>query len=113
MPWFFSSCPAPRAPGRRSLPTPYIFIEGRLDAVLHFASPTSPIDCLELPIPALKVGALETRKTLRLAKGKDACFSPSGKAQRELGWGPQYPELRDIVESAWRWHQARPEGYED
>jgi dTDP-glucose 4,6-dehydratase len=54
--------------------TNYIYIEGPLDAVLHFASPASPIDYLELPIPTLKVGALGTHKALGLAKAKDARF---------------------------------------
>ncbi|RME69555.1 MAG: UDP-glucose 4-epimerase GalE, partial [Chloroflexi bacterium] len=35
------------------------------------------------------------------------------KIRRELGWEPRYPHLRDIIESAWRWHQAHPNGYED
>lgn len=54
--------------------TNYIFIEGKLDAVLHFASPASPIDYLELPIQTLKVGALGTHKALGLAKDKGARF---------------------------------------
>jgi len=54
--------------------TNYIFIEGQLDAVLHFASPASPIDYLELPIQTLKVGALGTHKALGLAKDKGARF---------------------------------------
>lgn len=54
--------------------TNYIFIEGSLDAVLHFASPASPIDYLELPIQTLKVGALGTHKALGLAKDKGARF---------------------------------------
>lgn len=54
--------------------TNYIFIEGHLDAVLHFASPASPIDYLELPIQTLKVGALGTHKALGLAKDKNARF---------------------------------------
>ena len=44
--------------------TNYIFIDGPLDAILHFASPASPIDYLELPIQTLKVGALGTHKAL-------------------------------------------------
>jgi len=54
--------------------TNYVFIEGTLDAVLHFASPASPIDYLELPIQTLKVGALGTHKVLGLAKHKQARF---------------------------------------
>ncbi len=37
----------------------------------------------------------------------------SGKIKRELGWTPRYPALKDIIESAWRWHQAHPNGYQD
>ena len=54
--------------------TNYIYIEGPLDAVLHFASPASPIDYLQLPIQTLKVGALGTHKALGLAKTKGAKF---------------------------------------
>jgi dTDP-glucose 4,6-dehydratase len=54
--------------------TNYIFIEGPLDAILHFASPASPVDYLELPIQTLKVGALGTHKVLGLAKDKRARF---------------------------------------
>jgi dTDP-glucose 4,6-dehydratase len=54
--------------------TNYIYVEGALDAVLHFASPASPIDYLQLPIQTLKVGALGTHKALGLAKEKRAKF---------------------------------------
>jgi dTDP-glucose 4,6-dehydratase len=54
--------------------TNYIYVEGPLDAILHFASPASPIDYLELPIQTLKVGALGTHKALGLAKSKGARF---------------------------------------
>ncbi len=54
--------------------TNYVFIDGQLDAILHFASPASPIDYLELPIQTLKVGALGTHKILGLAKDKNARF---------------------------------------
>jgi dTDP-glucose 4,6-dehydratase len=54
--------------------TDYIHIDGPLDAVLHFASPASPVDYLELPIQTLKVGALGTHKALGLAKEKNARF---------------------------------------
>jgi UDP-glucose 4-epimerase len=40
-------------------------------------------------------------------------IASSDKIRRELGWEPQYPDLRDIIESAWRWHQGHPEGYAD
>jgi dTDP-glucose 4,6-dehydratase len=54
--------------------TNYIYVDGPLDAILHFASPASPIDYLELPIQTLKVGALGTHKALGLAKEKQARF---------------------------------------
>src|SRR6476619_6107222 len=54
--------------------TNYIFIEGPLDAILHFASPASPVDYLDLPIQTLNVGALGTHKVLGLAKAKGARF---------------------------------------
>ena len=50
----------------------YIHIDGKLDAILHFASPASPQDYLEMPIATLKVGALGTHKALGLAKAKGA-----------------------------------------
>jgi dTDP-glucose 4,6-dehydratase len=54
--------------------TNYIYIDGPLDAVLHFASPASPIDYLKLPIQTLKVGSLGTHNALGLAKSKNARF---------------------------------------
>src|SRR5262245_28946473 len=54
--------------------TEYIFVDGAVDAVMHFASPASPIDYLEMPIPTLKVGALGTHKTLGLALEKKARY---------------------------------------
>ena len=52
----------------------YTYVPGELDGVLHFASPASPIDYLEHPIPTLKVGALGTHNALGLAKAKRARF---------------------------------------
>jgi dTDP-glucose 4,6-dehydratase len=54
--------------------TDYIYVEGALDAILHFASPASPVDYLELPIQTLKVGALGTHKALGLARATGARF---------------------------------------
>ena len=51
-----------------------IFLDGDLDGVLHFASPASPLDYLNLPIQTLKVGSLGTFKTLGLAKAKGARY---------------------------------------
>src|SRR3979411_2615992 len=53
----------------------YILVEEAVDYVFHFASPASPIDYLELPIPTLKVGALGTHNALGFAKAKNASFS--------------------------------------
>ncbi|MCB0142219.1 MAG: GDP-mannose 4,6-dehydratase, partial [Caldilineaceae bacterium] len=50
----------------------YIYIQGDLDAILHFASPASPVDYLGLPIPTLKVGSLGTHNALGLALAKGA-----------------------------------------
>src|SRR5947209_20159817 len=53
----------------------FIFLpDEKIDYIFHFASPASPIDYLELPIPTLKVGALGTHNTLGLPKGKKASF---------------------------------------
>ena len=81
--------------------TNYIYIEGAVDAVLHWASPASPIDYLELPIPTLKVGALGTHKALGLAKAKNARFviastsevygDPLEHPQKETYWGNVNP----------------------
>ena len=54
--------------------TDYLYIDGRIDAVLHFASPASPVDYLKYPIQTLKVGALGTHKALGLARAKRARF---------------------------------------
>ncbi|HEV3164356.1 MAG TPA: UDP-glucuronic acid decarboxylase family protein [Isosphaeraceae bacterium] len=76
-------------------------IDGPVDAVLHFASPASPADYLEHPIPTLKVGALGTHNALGLAKAKDAKFllastsevygDPDIHPQREDYWGNVNP----------------------
>src|SRR5438445_4766687 len=81
--------------------TNYIYIEGPVDFVLHWASPASPIDYLELPIPTLKVGALGTHKALGLAKAKQARFvlastsevygDPLEHPQKESYWGNVNP----------------------
>ncbi len=54
--------------------TNYIYLPGKVDYVWHFASPASPIDYLEIPIPTLKVGSLGTHNALGLAKDKGAAF---------------------------------------
>ncbi len=97
--------------------TNYIYIEGELDAVLHFASPASPIDYLELPIPTLKVGALGTHKALGLAKAKNARFllastsevygDPLVHPQPEDYWGHVNPiGPRGVYDEAKRFAEA-------
>src|SRR5262245_29850522 len=81
--------------------TEYLFIGEPIDAVMHFASPASPRDYLELPIQTLKVGALGTHKTLGLAKNKRARFllastsetygDPLVNPQPETYWGNVNP----------------------
>ena len=81
--------------------TNYINVDGPVDYVLHWASPASPIDYLELPIPTLKVGALGTHKALGLAKAKGAAFviastsevygDPLEHPQKETYWGNVNP----------------------
>src|SRR5207249_3246942 len=77
--------------------TTYIYVKGPLDAILHFASPASPVDYMEFPIPTLKVGSLGTHKALGLAKEKSARFllastsevygDPLVHPQNEEYWG--------------------------
>jgi dTDP-glucose 4,6-dehydratase len=81
--------------------TNYIYVKGQIDAILHFASPASPIDYLELPIQTLKVGSLGTHKALGLAKEKNARFllastsevygDPLVHPQKEDYWGNVNP----------------------
>ena len=102
--------------------TNYIYIEGQLDAVLHFASPASPIDYLELPIPTLKVGALGTHKALGLAKDKQARFllastsevygDPLIHPQTEDYWGNVNPiGPRGVYDEAKRFAEALTMAY--
>ena len=81
--------------------TNYIYIKGGLDAILHFASPASPVDYLELPIQTLKVGSLGTHNALGLAMAKGARFllastsetygDPQVHPQPESYWGHVNP----------------------
>jgi dTDP-glucose 4,6-dehydratase len=81
--------------------TEYIYLDGPVDAILHFASPASPIDYLQIPIQTLKVGALGTHKALGLARGKGARFllastsevygDPLVHPQPETYWGNVNP----------------------
>jgi dTDP-glucose 4,6-dehydratase len=97
--------------------TSYIGIDGPLDWVLHFASPASPRDYLELPIQTLKVGALGTHNALGLAKAKSAGFllastsevygDPLVHPQREDYWGNVNPVgPRGVYDEAKRFAEA-------
>ena len=76
--------------------TEYVYLEGPLDYILHFASPASPIDYLKLPIQTLKVGSLGTHKALGLAKAKKARFLIASTSEV---YGD--PEIHPQVESYW------------
>ncbi len=76
--------------------TEFIYVEGDLDYILHFASPASPIDYLKLPIQTLKVGSLGTHKALGLAKAKNARFLLASTSEV---YGD--PEIHPQVESYW------------
>ena len=95
----------------------YIFVDGPLDGVLHLASPASPIDYLEHPIPTLKVGALGTHNALGLAKAKQARFflastsevygDPLIHPQPESYWGNVNPVgPRGVYDEAKRFAEA-------
>ena len=101
----------------------FIFLpEEKLDYVFHFASPASPIDYLELPIPTLKVGALGTHNTLGLAKDKGATFiiastsecygDPLVHPQKEDYWGNVNPiGPRGVYDEAKRFAEAMTMAY--
>jgi dTDP-glucose 4,6-dehydratase len=102
--------------------TNYIYIDGPVDYVLHWASPASPIDYLELPIPTLKVGALGTHKALGLAKAKGARFvlastsevygDPLEHPQKESYWGNVNPiGPRGVYDEAKRFAEAMTVAY--
>jgi dTDP-glucose 4,6-dehydratase len=102
--------------------TNYIYIDGPVDAVFHWASPASPIDYLELPIPTLKVGALGTHKALGLAKAKGSRFiiastsevygDPLEHPQKETYWGNVNPVgPRGVYDEAKRFAEAMTMAY--
>lgn len=102
--------------------TNYIDVDGPVDYVLHWASPASPIDYLELPIPTLKVGALGTHKALGLAKAKKAVFvlastsevygDPLEHPQKESYWGNVNPiGPRGVYDEAKRFAEAMTVAY--
>ena len=100
----------------------YTYVKGKLDGVLHFASPASPIDYLELPIPTLKVGALGTHNALGLAKEKGARFflastsevygDPLVHPQPETYWGNVNPVgPRGVYDESKRFAEALTMAY--
>ncbi|HPC73024.1 MAG TPA: SDR family oxidoreductase [Syntrophales bacterium] len=102
--------------------TNYIYVEGPVDNILHFASPASPIDYLRLPIQTLKVGSLGTHKTLGLAKAKGAryilastseCYGdPLVHPQPEDYWGHVNPVgPRGVYDEAKRFAEALTMAY--
>jgi dTDP-glucose 4,6-dehydratase len=102
--------------------TNFIHVPGPVDAVLHFASPASPVDYLEFPIPTLKVGALGTHKALGLAKEKKALFllastsevygDPLVDPQPESYWGNVNPVgPRGVYDEAKRFAEAMTMAY--
>jgi len=102
--------------------TDFIHVGGELDYVLHFASPASPIDYLELPIQTLKVGALGTHKALGLAKAKNARLllastsevygDPEIHPQKEDYWGNVNPiGPRGVYDEAKRFAEAMTMAY--
>ena len=99
-----------------------ISVAGPVDLVLHWASPASPVDYLELPIPTLKVGALGTHNALGLAKAKGAHFvlastsevygDPLEHPQRESYWGNVNPiGPRGVYDEAKRFAEAITTAY--
>ncbi|RMD81620.1 MAG: SDR family oxidoreductase, partial [Candidatus Dadabacteria bacterium] len=102
--------------------TNYIYVSGPLDAILHFASPASPVDYLELPIQTLKVGSLGTHKALGLAKEKKARIlvastsevygDPLVHPQKETYWGNVNPVgPRGVYDEAKRFLEAMTMAY--
>ncbi len=102
--------------------TNYIYVKGNLDMILHFASPASPIDYLEMPIQTLKVGSLGTHKALGLAKEKNARFllastsevygDPQIHPQPESYWGNVNPiGFRGVYDEAKRFAEAMTMAY--
>lgn len=102
--------------------TDYLYVPGEVTHVLHFASPASPVDYLELPIQTLKVGALGTHKALGLARAKGATFmlastsevygDPQVHPQPETYWGHVNPVgPRGVYDEAKRFGEALTYAY--
>ncbi|WKZ19551.1 MAG: SDR family oxidoreductase [Candidatus Jettenia sp. CY-1] len=100
----------------------YMYVDGHVDNVLHFASPASPLDYLEFPIQTLKVGSLGTLNSLGLAKAKKARFllastsevygDPQVHPQREDYWGHVNPiGPRGVYDEAKRFAEAMTMAY--
>jgi dTDP-glucose 4,6-dehydratase len=100
----------------------FIHLSGSVDAILHFASPASPIDYLEHPIETLKVGSLGTHKALGLAREKQAAFllastsevygDPLEHPQKENYWGNVNPiGPRGVYDEAKRFSEALTMAY--
>jgi len=100
----------------------YLWVPGDVDVVMHFASPASPIDYLEMPIQTLKVGSLGTHNSLGLAKAKDAKFfmastsevygDPLVHPQTEEYWGNVNPVgPRGVYDEAKRFSEAMTMAY--
>ena len=100
----------------------FLYIEGDVDAVLHFASPASPQDYLQLPVHTLKVGAIGTHKTLGLARHKQARYllastsevygDPLVSPQPEAYWGNVNPiSPRGVYDEAKRFAEAMTMAY--
>ena len=102
--------------------TEYLYVDGEVHYVLHFASPASPIDYQRLPIQTLKVGSLGTHKTLGLAKSKGARYllastsevygDPLVHPQPESYWGNVNPiGVRGVYDEAKRFAEAMTMAY--
>jgi len=102
--------------------TNFLFVEGQVDYIFHFASPASPIDYLKFPIQTLKVGSLGTHKALGLAKAKGARFflastsetygDPLVHPQPESYWGNVNPVgPRGVYDEAKRFAEAMTMAY--
>jgi len=102
--------------------TEFIYVDGKVDNILHFASPASPIDYLKFPIQTLKVGSLGTHKALGLAKAKKAKFllastsevygDPEIHPQPETYWGNVNPiGPRGVYDEAKRFAEAMTMAY--
>ena len=102
--------------------TEYLYVNGQIDYILHFASPASPVDYIKMPIQTLKVGSLGTHKALGLAKEKRAVFllastsevygDPLVHPQREDYWGNVNPiGPRGVYDEAKRFAEALTMAY--